>query len=157
MQTIADLFYGALRYELPDALAHKRGGAYQPLSHAQIRAAVEALALALHAHGLRPGDRVAILSENRPEWAIADYACAISGLVTVPVYPTLNGEQTALILRHRGARWVICSSAEQLAKVWEQWPGLPDEDVKPAASANRTERVDAFACRRDRVGTGFAR
>jgi len=64
-------------------------GAWVPISHRELQARVERLALALEARGIRPGDRVGILSENRPEWAVADYACAVSGIVSVPVYPTL--------------------------------------------------------------------
>jgi len=125
VRTIAELFYEALKHRLPDALVWKDGGRYRALSHEELRMEVEKLAMALRARGLLLGDRVALLSENRPEWAITDYACAISGLVTVPVYPTLNAEQTALILRHSGARWVICSSREQVEKVQAQWESLP--------------------------------
>jgi long-chain acyl-CoA synthetase len=76
--------------------------------------------------GLQPGDRIAILSENRPEWAMVDFAGAISGLPTVPVYPTLNALQTEFILRDSGARWVFCSTGDQLAKVLAHWQELPE-------------------------------
>ena len=49
--------------------------------------------------GMAPGDRVAILSESRPEWLLADFAILASGAVTVPIYPTLSAEQVAFILR----------------------------------------------------------
>jgi long-chain acyl-CoA synthetase len=87
---------------------------------------VERLALALEIHGLGPADRVGILSENRPEWAVTDYACALSRIVTVPVYATLNLAQTAFILRHSGSRWIFCSTPDQLAKILELWPELPE-------------------------------
>ncbi|MDE3034196.1 MAG: AMP-binding protein, partial [Acidobacteriota bacterium] len=80
IETIAQLFYQAVEKKLPDALAFKREGAYVPISHLEMLDQVEHLALALEGRGLRAGDRVALLSENRPEWAIADYACAILGL-----------------------------------------------------------------------------
>lgn len=124
--TIAELFYHACAHDLPDALAFKRDGRFVPISHRQVQAAVERLALALRARGLAAGDRVAIISENRPEWALADYACAVSGCISVPVYPTLNGPQTAFVLRHSGSRWVFCSTPEQARKVLAQWEGLPD-------------------------------
>ena len=57
----------------------------------------------------RPGDRVAILSENRPEWAIADYACLMCGIADVPIYPTLPAEQIAYILRDSGAVAIFVS------------------------------------------------
>ena len=67
--------------------------------------------------GIGKGDRVAILSENRPEWMIADFASLLLGAVTVPIYATLTAEQTAYILRDSGARVVFVSSEAQLQKV----------------------------------------
>ncbi|HJU82597.1 MAG TPA: long-chain fatty acid--CoA ligase [Holophagaceae bacterium] len=125
VDTIAKLFYAALEHELPDAMAMKVDGAYQPIPQAEILAKVERLALAMHARGLVAGDRVAILSENRPEWAMTDYACAISGLPLVTIYATLIPAQAAFILKDSGARWVFCSTPAQLAKVIEEWPDLP--------------------------------
>ena len=84
VSTIAELFYEACSKGLPDALAAKSGGTYVPISHAELIDRVERLALALRARGLQAGDHVAIVSENRPEWAILDYACALSGMPSVP-------------------------------------------------------------------------
>ena len=125
IETIFDLFYASLVFDFPDALAHREGGAYRPLSHRELQAQVERLALALEARGLARGDRLGILSENRPEWAVADYACAVSGLVSVPVYPVLNLPQTAHILANSRARWVFCSTPQQLEKILALWPTLP--------------------------------
>src|SRR5581483_3535492 len=66
---------------------------------------------------IRRGDRVAILSENRPEWTIADFACLLSGAVTVPVYATLTDLQTAYLLRDAGCKAVFVSTEHQLQKV----------------------------------------
>jgi len=126
IQTIADLFYGALEHQQPDALARKRGGVFVPVSHSQLQEQVERLALALRSHGLKTGETVAILSENRPEWAMVDFACAILGLPTVPIYPTSNHGQTGYILRDSQSAWVVCSNREQLSKVLREWPRLPD-------------------------------
>jgi len=125
IRTIADLFYEALGRELPDAMVFKRGEAYVPLAHVEIQGSVERLALALREEGLQAGDRVAILAENCPEWALADYACAITGIITVPVYPTLTADQTGFILKHSGARIVICSTRSQLSKILATWDQLP--------------------------------
>jgi long-chain acyl-CoA synthetase len=65
--------------------------------------------------GLAPGDRVAIFSENRPEWHIADFALLLSRLVVVPVYNTLSPSQIAYLLRHSGCRAAIIAGATQ----WE--------------------------------------
>ena len=125
-QTIAELFYETLKFDLPDAFAAKVGGAYRPISHRDLRDRVERLALALRARGLGLGDRLAILSENRPEWAMTDFACAILGVVSVPIYHTLTTEQTAYILRDAGARWLVVSNAAQLAKVRPALERLPE-------------------------------
>ena len=126
IETIAQLFYAAAGKNLPDALAAKRDGAYEPISHQEVVARVERLALAMAARGLKAGDRLAIMSENRPEWAIADFACAIQGIPDVTIYATLNGPQAAFILRDSQSRWVLCSTREQLDKVLAHWDSLPD-------------------------------
>jgi long-chain acyl-CoA synthetase len=126
IETIAELFYEAVAYDLPDALAHKSHGKFRPVSHGELQAMVEHLALAMREKGLQPGDRIAILSENRPEWVTVDYACAISGLPSVPVYPTLNAIQTEFVLQDSGARWVFCSTSDQLSKVLAHWEALPN-------------------------------
>jgi long-chain acyl-CoA synthetase len=126
VETIAQLFYVAAEKNLPDALASKQNGVYVPISHVEVVARVERLALAMAARGLKPGDRVAFMSENRPEWAIADFACAIQGVPDVTIYATLNSEQAAFILRDSQSRWVLCSTREQLDKVLAHWTELPD-------------------------------
>jgi len=116
-QTIAELFYETLKFDLPDAFAAKVEGSYRTISHRELQERVERLALALHARGLRSGDRLAILSENRPEWAMADFACALLGLVSVPIYHTLTSDQTAYIIQDSGAVCLMVSNPAQLAKV----------------------------------------
>ena len=125
IETIAQLFYQAVQRNLPDALAAKRNGTYEPISHSEVVALVERLALAMSARGLQAGDRVSILSENRPEWAIADFACAIQGLPDVTIYATLNAPQAAFILKDSQSRWVLCSDRTQLDKVLVHWDQLP--------------------------------
>ncbi|HTL98119.1 MAG TPA: long-chain fatty acid--CoA ligase [Holophagaceae bacterium] len=127
--TIAKLFFLACELEKPDALAFKKDGAYVGISHADVRRSVENLALAMEARGLKAGDRVAILSENRPEWAMADYACAIVGAPLVTIYATLIAPQAAYILKDSGAKWVLCSTRDQLQKVLDQWKDLPDLEL----------------------------
>jgi long-chain acyl-CoA synthetase len=117
VQTIAELFYDSLKFDLPDAFAAKGGGVYRPISHQSLQEQVEWLALALRARGLQAGDRLAILAENRPEWAMTDFACAILGLVSVPIYHTLTPEQTAQIVQDSGAQWLLVSTSTQLAKL----------------------------------------
>ena len=124
--TIAELFYRGLERQLPDAMATKQGDRYVPISHAEIQAKVERLALALHDRGYTTGTHVAILAENGPEWAYVDYACAILGLPLTTIYATLNAPQAGFILRDSASAVVICSTPAQLDKVLENWPTLPE-------------------------------
>ena len=95
----------------------KRNGRYEPISHDTLAERVRRTALGLEELGVRSGDRVAILSENRPEWAIADYACLMLGVADVPIYPNLPSDQVAYILRDSGAVAIFVSNAEQAAKI----------------------------------------
>src|SRR5262245_19863369 len=88
--TLTRLFFDAVStYNKPDALQFKRDGRYVPISHETLVERVRRTALGLEEIGIRPGDRVAILSENRSEWAIADFACLMMCVPDVPIYPNL--------------------------------------------------------------------
>jgi long-chain acyl-CoA synthetase len=116
--TLNRLFFEAAeRHDKPDALQYKSGGVYKPISHREILDRVRRVARGLLLSGVKRGDRVAILSENRPEWAIADYACLTAGLTDVPLYPTLPADQIAYILRDSGAVAIFVSSEEQAGKI----------------------------------------
>ena len=116
--TLTDLFFeSAQKFDKPDALMVKRGGSYQSISHREILRQVQHAALGLASLGVRPGDRVGILSENRPEWAIADYAALTSGVTDVPIYPTLPPDQIAYILNDAGVVALFLSTPEQAAKI----------------------------------------
>jgi long-chain acyl-CoA synthetase len=109
---------------------------------------VQDLSIGLQDLGVRRGDRVAILSENRPEWAIADYACLAARCTDVPIYPTLPARQAEYILRDSGAVAALVSSAAQLekvAKVRERLPALRHiiafDDSATGAGVLRFEQV----------------
>ena len=124
--TLNELFFSSIeKYDKPDALQYKRGGKYVPVSHREIERRVRHAALGLATLGVKRGDRVGILSENRPEWAIADYACLTSGITDVPIYPTLPPDQIAYILKDSGSVAVFVSTPEQAAKVAEVRSQLP--------------------------------
>ena len=89
------------------------------LSYNELFERCSRLAAALQRLGLEPGDRAAILSENRTEWALADYGCLLSRVISVPIYDTLVAEQVGYILENSGARLVFVSTTEQLEKVRE--------------------------------------
>jgi len=116
--TLNQLFFAAIeKYRRPDALQVKRDGRYQPISHDTLLERVRRVALGLEDLGVRSGDRVAILSENRPEWAIVDYASLALGAADVPLYPNLPVDQVAYILRDSGACVAFVSNPDQAAKV----------------------------------------
>jgi long-chain acyl-CoA synthetase len=92
-------------------------GAWQPISGAQIYQRVRALAAAFTGWGVAKGDRIAILGENRWEWAITDFAALALGAVDVPIYPTLTAEQIALLLADSGSRVAVVSTRAQYEKV----------------------------------------
>ncbi|MFL5607406.1 MAG: AMP-dependent synthetase/ligase [Gemmatimonadaceae bacterium] len=118
--TLSQLFFDAVaRHDKPNALQVKVGGVYQPISSRALAERVRRVALGLSELGVNAGDRVAIFSENRPEWAIADYACVTAGFPDVPLYPNLPPEQAAYILRDSGAVAIFVSDAAQAAKIAE--------------------------------------
>ena len=124
--TLTRLFFDAVtRHDKPDALQVKVDGVYQPISSRTVADRVRCLALGLAELGAKPGDRVAILSENRPAWAIADYACLTASLTDVPLYPNLPGEQAAFILRDSSAMAIFVSDAAQAAKIAEVRASCP--------------------------------
>ena len=86
---------------------------------------VRDLSLGLGALGVASGDRVAIVSESRPDWVMADLAILTGGAVTVPIYPTLSPVQVHYVLQDSGAKAAIVSTREQLAKIQEVRHKLP--------------------------------
>ncbi len=120
--TLCSLFLGAVD-RFGDAPALQwftgRGDELDSLSYDEVLERARAVAGGLAALGLDRGDRVAILSENRPGWAIADYGCLLGGFVDVPVYSTLIASQVAYILGDAGVKVVFASSPEQVSKALE--------------------------------------
>jgi long-chain acyl-CoA synthetase len=116
--TINALFFDALaRYDRADALLHKVRGVWEPVSHRTILERVRRTALGLARLGIVANDRVGILSENRPEWLIADYACLCTRITDVPIYPTLPAEQLPYLLNDSGARAIFVSTPDQARKI----------------------------------------
>jgi long-chain acyl-CoA synthetase len=105
----------------------RREGRWTGLSYDDLAERVRAASLGLRELGVADGERVAILSENRPEWAIADYACLAARCTDVPIYPTLPARQAEYILRDSGAVALLVSSPAQLEKalaIRERLPAL---------------------------------
>ena len=91
-------------------------GVREDITYAEALGTVSGVVAALDATGIAKGERVAILSENRPEWAFVDYGCLCGGVIPVPIYPTLGVGQVAYLLRDSGTRVVFVSDREQAEK-----------------------------------------
>ncbi|MCU0627067.1 MAG: long-chain fatty acid--CoA ligase [Gemmatimonadaceae bacterium] len=124
--TLTQLFFDAIaRHDKPNALGWKSDGRWHSMSHRDLVPMVRRAALGLQAIGGRAGDRVAILSENRWEWFVADFGCLTSAMADVPIYPTLPAEQMVHILNDSGASVVFVSDAVQAAKIAQIRPDCP--------------------------------
>ncbi|HSE33568.1 MAG TPA: long-chain fatty acid--CoA ligase [Pyrinomonadaceae bacterium] len=100
----------SLRHNKPDALNQRVDGQWVNISAAQFVERVKNVALGLAALGIRPGDRIALLSENRPEWSIADMAILSLGAINVPIYTTQAVDQIEFILADSGSRAMFISN-----------------------------------------------
>ncbi len=117
IKTLVDIFFTSIAHDMERHVLFKREKGWEVTSSRQLYGYVVALARVLKQWGINKGDRVAILSENRPEWMIADYACVTSGIVDVPIYATLTAQQTLYLLQNSRARVIFVSTVEQLRKV----------------------------------------
>ena len=124
--TLAEIFRQTIKHDRADTILTKREGRYQPISARELHRRVGKLRGALGGVGIRKGDRCALLAENRWEWAVADFAMMTSGIVSVPLYPTLTGDQIQYMLEHSEARIVFVSTGAQLDKVVKIWRDLPN-------------------------------
>jgi len=136
------LFEAVEKWNKPDAMLVRTGDAYAPISHAALLQRIRRVSYGLKAIGIQRGDRVAIMSENRPEWAIADFACLTSGVTDVPLYPSLPAEQCAYPLRDSGAVAIFVSTEAQVAKIAAirgEIPSIKTVIVLDAAAAKHAD------------------
>jgi long-chain acyl-CoA synthetase len=134
------------RYGKPDAINYKAGKEWRHVSGTDFSARIRHLSLALAELGIKPGDRVAIISENRPEWSVTDLAILALRAVNVPIYTTQAVEQVQFILEDSAARFLFVSGK----KIYKHAaPGIEgaksiegliffDAEARPAGSAGRT-------------------
>ncbi len=124
--TLSRLFLHSCRtYKKPNRMMVKRDDVWERISTDEVEATVRRLMFGFQALGLKPGDRMAILSENRPEWVLADFAALCAGAVTVPIYTSLLPDQIRFILADAGAKIVVCSDLEMWHKVEAVRNALP--------------------------------
>ncbi len=122
------------------ALSRKVNGKYQGITHDELHREVLGFAGFLKSIGIEKGDRVAILSENRPQWVVADMATMMIGAVNVPLYPSLPPNQIAYIIQNSECKAVITSTMLQLNKIRKIRAELPT--VKAVISINELDAPD---------------
>jgi len=117
LQTLNDILLTVCGRRRDRVMMQRLIQGWVPISSSELYRSVVGVARALESWGIGKGDRVAILSENRPEWTITDFATLALGAVTVPVYATQTAEQTSYILNDSGVRVIAVSTKHQLEKV----------------------------------------
>ena len=112
IETVCQIFYRAVdEFRKAEHLKHHTAEGWKATSSDELRSAVEEVSLGLRALGIEKGDRLGILSENRPEWAIADLGTLCAGAADAPIYATLTPQQVAHVLKDSGAKVVFVSNA----------------------------------------------
>src|SRR5579863_1933384 len=118
ISTINDLFLRMATAANPRALLWQdSAGQWHPISSDQIYQRVRSLAEAFQSWGAKKGDRIALISENRWEWTVSDFATLAIGAADVPIYPTLPGEQEAALINDAGCRIAVVSTRKQFDKL----------------------------------------
>ncbi|GAB3294221.1 AMP-dependent synthetase/ligase [Hymenobacter tenuis] len=107
-----------------DCLVEKKAGQWQPLSTTRVQELSDQVSLGLRQLGIGRGDKVAIISTNRPEWMVADFGIAQLGAVSVPMYPTITVEDYRHIFQDAGVRVVLVEDKKLLARVQQAVAGL---------------------------------
>lgn len=128
VKTLPRMFYNTVENfgERP-ALKYKVDGNYVTLDYNGFADIVQKMGSGLISLGLEKGDRVCLMAHTSPQWAWADFAIQTSGGITVTVYPTLSAEETAFIVNHSEARFLMAGNghiAARLIDVWGEMPGL---------------------------------
>ena len=119
LRTLNDVFVHATSRGAERAVLTQSGETWQPISCDALYWRTQRVAAWLQAQGVVKGDRIALIAENRWEWAVTDFACLAVGAVDVPMFPTLTADQTVAQLRDSGARIAFVGNAELARKVKE--------------------------------------
>ena len=124
IETIPQVFINTVQsFQKENLMLYKSEGKYIPVSTAEFEENVRGLTLGLKDLGLSPGEKLIILSENRPEWVMTNFANLCLGATTVPIYTTLSPEQIRYIVDDSDAKIVVCSNVE----MWEKLAVLKDD------------------------------
>ena len=129
LQTLNDIFFSIASRNQAHFLLRQNEAGWEPISSKEFATKVAGVVTGLRSWGISRRDRVAILSENRHEWVVADFACMLLGAVVVPIYTTLTAEQTSELLCDSGARGIFISSDKHLQKVLSIRPATGTENI----------------------------
>jgi long-chain acyl-CoA synthetase len=168
IDTVNELFLRVAASKRPDAMLYQDGaGAWKGISSDAVYGRVRALAKAFLDWGIVRGDRIVILSENRWEWAVTDFATLAIGAADVPIYPTLTAEQISELIRDSGTRIAVVSTRALYDKVDSIRKGtalervvMMDSEQMPAdavAFASLMERADDLGAERDEIFDALAK
>jgi long-chain acyl-CoA synthetase len=125
IKTLVDLFCYAVSRDKTDLLYYKRDGQWHPVSARELDTLVRATTLGLYTLGVKAGDHVGLLSENRVEWTIADFAILNCGAADVPIYPTQAPKQVGYILNDAGVEILFISNQQQYDRLRETFAICP--------------------------------
>ncbi|HEY0265059.1 MAG TPA: long-chain fatty acid--CoA ligase [Granulicella sp.] len=157
LATVNDVFVRASsRGDKTAMLWQDPGGVWKPITSDELYGRVRALAEVLSSWGVQRGDRVALISENRWEWPVTDFAAMALGAVDVPLFPTLTPEQVGYMLRDSGSKVVVVSSAKQYKKVVEAGD-LPALEHIVVMDEGEFEGADSFSALMAKAGEYQAR
>jgi long-chain acyl-CoA synthetase len=167
ISTINDVFIRIAAAANPRAvLWQDEFSQWHPISSDQMYQRVHALATALLRFGGKKGDRIALISENRWEWAVTDFAVLAIGAADVPLYPTLTGEQIAEQIRDADCRIAVVSTRQQFDKLQSVRAQTPLQTIvifdspAPAGAIAMSEllaNADALGTQRDAVFDALVR
>jgi long-chain acyl-CoA synthetase len=126
-KNLADMFYNRVKkYGEKTCMLVKKDGEWTPLSWSYVGDTVKNFALGLIALGMKPGERLSLLSENRPKWAFTDLATLCAGGALVTIYATNTPDQCSYIVANSDSRFVAVSNNNQLQKILEEKDALPN-------------------------------
>lgn len=123
------LYYQQKNGAIANALNYKQSGLWKGFSTDEVIQIVRELSLGLLASGLKAGDKVAIVSPNRPEWNFIDFACQQIGVITVPMYPTITVEDYEYIFGHAEVKMIFAADLELIEKVKKATASLNIDQV----------------------------
>src|ERR1700761_8263468 len=144
LSTVNDILAGIANRGDQTVAMWKSVEGWKPITGREMYGRVRALAAAMESWGIQRGDRVAIMSENRWEWPVVDFACMAIGAVDVPLYQTLSPEQVGYMMRDSGSRVAFVSTREQYDKIVNagELPALERLVVFDAGECPNAENLD---------------